>query len=159
MSWLRRLSAAAAFATLALGASASGSSADPLSYLSGSWSGAGQFKLENGRSETLRCNANYSPKREALGLSLRCASASGRIELRAHLVSRGNRVSGTWEERSYNVAGNVSGIGAGNSLRLGINGGGLSGSMVVTTMGGSQSISVRTDGAALRGINIRLRRN
>lgn len=159
MSRLRRLSAAGAFAILALGASASGSSADPLSHLSGSWSGAGQFKLENGRSETLRCNANYSPKREALGLSLRCASASGRIELRAHLVSRGNRVSGTWEERSYNVAGNVSGIGAGNSLRLGINGGGLSGSMVVTTTGGSQSISMRTDGAALRGINIRLRRN
>ena len=91
----------------------------------------------------------------------RCAvpARPARIELRAHLVSRGNRVSGTWEERSYNVAGNVSGIGAGNSLRLGINGGGLSGSMVVTTTGGSQSISVRTDGAALRGINIRLRRN
>ena len=30
------------------------------------------------------------------------------------------------------------------------------GSMVVTTTGGSQSISMRTDGAALRGINIRL---
>ena len=68
-------------------------------------------------------------------------------------------MSGTWEERSYNVAGSVSGVGAGNSLRLGINGGGLSGSMVVTTTGGSQSISMRTDGAALRGINIRLRRN
>lgn len=162
MPWFqsaRRSATAAVLGALALAASTSGSAADPLSGLSGSWSGAGQFRLENGRSETLRCSANYSPKREALGLSLRCASASGRIELRAHLVSRGNRISGTWEERSYNVAGNVSGIGAGNSLRLGINGGGLSGSMVVTTTGGSQSISVRTDGAALRGINIRLRRN
>ena len=44
-------------------------------------------------------------------------------------------------------------------LALGINGGGLSGFMVVTTTGGSQSISVRTDGSALRGINISLRRN
>jgi hypothetical protein len=89
---------------------------------------------------------------------LRCASPSNRIELRASLVSRGNRISGTWEERSYNAAGTVSGRAAGDSLRLAINGGGLSGSMVVTTHGGSQSISVRTDGAALRGINIRLRR-
>jgi len=145
-------------AALTLG-SATPSAADALAGLSGSWSGAGQFRLQDGRSESLRCSANYLPKRQALGLSLRCASSSNRIELRANLVSRGSRVSGTWEERSYNVSGNVSGIGAGNSLRLGINGGGLAGSMVVTTVGGSQSISVRTDGAALRGINIRLRRN
>ncbi len=85
--------------------------------------------------KSLRCNANYSPRRDTLGLALRCASSSNRIELRANLVSRGNRVSGTWEERSYNVSGSVSGVGAGNSLRLGINGGGLSGFMVVTTTG------------------------
>lgn len=161
MFWFRsasRLAAAATLAALALGASSSVGRADPLSSLSGSWSGGGQFHLDNGRSESLRCNAHYAPRRESVGLSLRCASASGKIELRASLVSRGNRVSGTWEERSYNVAGDVSGVGSGNSLRLGINGGGVSGSMVVTTTGGSQSISVRTDGAALRGINIRLRR-
>lgn len=161
MPWFelaRRSAVAAAVAVALLAAPATASAADPLARLSGSWSGGGQFRLENGRSEALRCSANYAHRREALGLSLRCASQSGRIELRANLVSRGNRVSGTWEERSYNVAGDVSGIGAGNSLRLGINGGGLSGSMVVTTTGGSQSISVRTDGSALRGINIRLRR-
>jgi hypothetical protein len=135
------------------------SAADVFSSFTGSWSGGGQFRLENGRSESLRCNAHYVPRGGGLGLSLRCASASNRIELRANLVARGNRVSGTWEERSFNVTGNASGIAAGNSLRLGINGGGLSGSMVVTTTGGSQSISVRTDGAALSGINISLRRN
>ena len=162
MPWFqlaRRSTVAMALSALALGASVAQSAADPLSGLSGSWSGAGQFRLENGRSEALRCSAHYAPKRDALGLSLRCASASNRIELRASLVSRGNRISGSWEERSYNVSGSVSGVGAGNSLRLGINGGGLSGFMAVTTTGGSQSISVRTDGAALRGINISLRRN
>lgn len=162
MPWFqftRRSAAVVALGALAFAGAAGASVADPLSGLSGSWSGGGQFRLENGRSEALRCSANYSPRREALGLSLRCASAANRIELRASLISRGNRISGTWEERSYNVSGSVAGVGAGNSLRLGINGGGLSGSMVVTTTGGSQSISVRTDGAALRGINIRLRRN
>lgn len=150
--------AGVALAAGALMATPVASAADPLSHLSGNWSGGGQFRLENGRTESLRCQANYAPRRDAVGLALRCASPSNRIELRANLVSRGNRVSGTWEERSYNVSGNVSGVGAGNSLRLGINGGGLSGYMVVTTNGGSQSISVRTDGAALRGINISLRR-
>ena len=161
MPWFqlaRRSTVAVALIGLALAGAATPSVADALDHLNGNWSGSGQFRLENGRTESLRCNANYLPRREALGLALRCASSSNRIELRANLVARGNRVSGTWEERSYNVSGSVSGVGAGNSLRLGINGG-LSGSMVVTTTGGSQSISVRTDGAALRGINIRLRRN
>jgi hypothetical protein len=91
-------------------------------------------------------------------LALRCASASNKIELRADLVASGNRVSGSWEERSYNASGRVTGIAVGDSLRLSINGGGLSGSMLVRTTGGSQSISVRTDTSALKGVSISLRR-
>jgi hypothetical protein len=162
MPWFQlvlRSAAPLVLAGMALAVDATPSSADALAGLSGNWSGSGQFRLENGRSESLRCNANYMPKRQAVGLALRCASQSNRIELRASLVSKGNRVSGTWEERSYSASGSVSGVAAGNSLRLAIEGGGLSGYMLVTTNGGSQSISVRTDGAALRGININLRRN
>jgi hypothetical protein len=155
---VRRSVSALALAAVTLAASVAPGIAEPWTGLSGSWSGSGQFRLESGRTEGLRCSAHYAPRRDVLGLSLRCASASNRIELRARLVSRGDRVSGTWEERSYNASGSVSGRATGNSLRLAINGGGLSGYMVVTTAGGSQSISVRTDGAALRGINISLRR-
>lgn len=150
----------AAVMSIALGASAPATAASPFDGLTGSWSGGGQIRLDDGRSERIRCSAHYAPRgATALGLALRCASASNRIELRASLASRGDRVSGNWEERSYNASGNVSGSASGNSLRLSISGGALSGFMVVRTTGGSQSISVRTDGAALRGVNISLRRN
>lgn len=157
-SGLRLLSAATVFASatsLALSAHA----ATPFTGLSGTWSGAGQFRLENGKTETIRCSANYVPRASSLGLSLRCASASNRVELRANLTSKGDRVSGTWEERSYNASGRVSGIAAGDTIRLNIEGGGLAGTMLVRTTGGSQSISVRTDTTALKGVNISLRRN
>jgi hypothetical protein len=155
-----RLLAAGVLALVALGVSAGAGAANPLAKMSGSWSGAGEFRLQDGRSERIRCNAFYAPKgRARLGLALRCASAGNRIELRASLVSRGSRVSGSWEERSYNAAGTVSGVAAGSSLRLAFDGGVLSGVMVVTTNGRSQSISVRTDTSALRGVNISLRRN
>lgn len=161
MPWfhsLRRAAAGAAFASAAFAMSTAPGMANPLTAMHGSWSGGGQIRLEGGRSESIRCSANYLPRGSNLGLALRCASPSNRIELRASLNSRGNRVSGTWEERSYNASGNVSGIAAGNALRLSIQGGGLSGFMVVTTNGGSQSISVRTDNSALRGVNISMRR-
>ena len=132
--------------------------ASPFSGLSGNWSGAGQFRLENGKSESIRCSANYVPRSSGLGLALRCASASNRVELRADLTAKGSSVSGTWEERSYNASGRVTGVAVGDTLRLQIEGGGLAGTMFVRTTGGSQSISVRTDTTALKGVNISLRR-
>jgi hypothetical protein len=126
--------------------------------LAGAWSGSGQIRLEQGQSEAIRCSATYIPRGggTALGLSLRCASASGRVELRASLSAGGGRVSGSWEERTYNLSGRVSGSASGGTLRLSITGG-ISGSMTVTTSGGSQAISVRTD-SALRGVSVHLRR-
>jgi len=156
----RRPAAAAVIASVALAASGSAHAATPFSGLGGTWSGSGQFRLENGRSEAIRCTANYVPRSggATMGLSLRCASPSNRIELRASLSFYGGRVSGIWEERGFNVTGSVSGLASGGSLRLSFSGG-ISGSMLVTTAGSSQSISVRTDGSALRGVNVGLRRS
>lgn len=157
-SGFRLMSAATILASLIVTALAA-HAATPFSGLHGTWSGAGQFRLENGKTETIRCSASYVPRGSGLGLSLRCASASNRVELRATLTSRGDRVSGSWEERSYNASGRVSGMAVGDTLRLQIEGGGLAGTMLVRTTGGSQSISVRTDTTALKGVNISLRRN
>jgi hypothetical protein len=127
--------------------------------LGGSWSGSGHIHLEGGRREAIQCSASYVPRSggTAIGLALRCASPSGRIELRASLQARGTRVSGTWEERSYNAGGDVAGMSSGNSLRLRFSGS-LSGAMQVVTNGASQSISVQTDVSALKGVNVSLRR-
>ena len=110
------------------------------------------------RGHPLQRKLRAEKRRNGAWASLRCASASGRVELRATLSASGSRVSGSWEERSYGLGGQVSGTASGNSLRLTFSGG-LSGSMTVTTTGGSQSISVRTDISALQGVSVNLRRN
>jgi hypothetical protein len=144
---------------LATGVSAQ--AASPFGDLNGSWSGSGRIKLEDGKTEGLKCKAYYLPKGNGaeLGLALRCASASNKIELRANLASSGNRVSGSWEERAFNAAGTVSGSASDNRINLSINGGGFNGSMAVTTTGKSQVISVSTQGIALRGVNVNLQRD
>jgi hypothetical protein len=162
MAWLEswRPVAAAVVASAALAVAGYAHAAGAFAGLGGTWSGSGQIRLENGRSEAIRCSANYVPRSggESMGLSLRCASASNRIELRASLSSSGSRVSGSWEERNFNAAGSVTGVASGGSLRLQFSGS-ISGSMLVTTNGASQSISVRTDGTALKGVNVSLRRS
>lgn len=161
MSWFGSLRPAAAVAAACLGLAVAGSAhaATPFTGLGGTWSGGGNVRLEGGRSEAIRCNASYVARSggSTLGLSLRCASASNRIELRASLYLRGNRVSGEWEERSFNASGFITGQATGSILRLRFTGS-IEGSMVVTTSGTTQSIAVRTDASALQGVNVSLRR-
>jgi hypothetical protein len=135
--------------------------AGPFADLNGSWSGSGRIRLEDGKTEGLKCKAYYLPKGGGaeLGLALRCASASNKIELRANLTASGNRISGSWEERAFNATGTVSGNASDNRLNLSINGGGFTGSMAVTTTGKSQVIAVSTQGIGLRGVNVNLQRD
>lgn len=67
--------------------------------LAGNWSGGGQIKLQDGKSEKLSCRAYYNPKDggNGLGLAIRCASASYKIELRSALKLNGNAISGSWK--------------------------------------------------------------
>ena len=67
-----------------------------------------------------------------MGLALRCASSGSKIDLSAQLVSDGQRVSGTWEERQFNAAGSMTGTQAGGKLALVLDGGGLKASVTVT---------------------------
>jgi hypothetical protein len=156
----RRLTAAVmGFALVAAGAGAE--AASPFADLEGSWSGSGRIRLDDGKTEGLKCKAYYLPKDGGaeLGLALRCASASNKIELRATLAASGNRVSGSWEERTFNASGSVTGHATDSRINLSIAGGGFRGSMAVTTTGKSQVISVSTQGIALRGVNVNLRRD
>jgi hypothetical protein len=157
-----RWRAAAAMGLALLVAGGGAEAASPFADLNGTWSGSGRIRLDDGKTEGLKCKAYYVPKSggSELGLALRCASASSKIELRANLASSGNRLSGSWEERTFNASGRVSGHASENRINLSINGGGgFAGSMAVTTNGNSQVISVSTEGIALRGVNINLQRD
>lgn len=133
----------------------------PFAPLAGSWSGAGQIRLADGKTEALKCKAYYTDKDKGvqLNLALRCASASSKVDLRAALTSKAGQVSGNWEERQFNAAGDVTGQVTANKINLAISGGGLSGTMAVATTGASQTVSITTEGVAFKGVNIALSRD
>lgn len=131
--------------------------AQNLSVLAGSWSGGGHIRLSDGRSERLTCRANYNPREggSGLGLSLRCASQSYRIELRSSLRVAGGRVSGSWEERSFNAAGSISGTASSGSLLMSFSGT-MSGSMSVSYGSSSQRVSIKTGDGGLSSVSLSL---
>lgn len=132
--------------------------ASPFSTLQGSWGGSGRVQFEGGQSEALRCSANYTASGggNQLGLSIRCASASNKIELRGHLVYSGGRVSGTWEERTFNATGTARGRASDTNIVLRLSGS-IPGSMSVAVARTRQTVAINTS-SNVRSIRIGLRR-
>ncbi len=157
----RSVLAAAGVAFVLTSGVAFGQSAGPFGALVGSWSGSGQIRMSDGKTEALKCRAYYTDKDRGVqvNLAIRCASASNKIELRASLASESGRVTGNWEERQFNAAGEVSGQANANKLSLSINGGGMTGAMSVATTGASQTVSITTEGVAFKGVSIALSRD
>jgi hypothetical protein len=104
----------------------------------------------------VRCQAYYTEGGQRLRLAIRCRSASSEIEVRGLLTQRGDTVSGTWEERTFNVSGEVDGRITASRLSVAITGGGFSGSMSVDFGGARQSVVISTQGISMRSVNVTL---
>ncbi len=130
----------------------------PFAELAGTWSGSGTAKFEGGKTESLRCKGYYTNNgAQNLGLSIRCANASAKVELRANLVYANGGITGNWEERTYNQSGTVTGKASANHMSLAITGG-IDGSMSVSITGNTHTVSVVTSGPTLKGINVSMTR-
>ncbi len=129
------------------------------SKLKGNWRGSGRILLTGGNSQRIACRAYYTVKEAGagLGLAIRCASQDNKIELRARLSDNDGKLSGNWEERTYNATGNVSGRASPGRVTLAINGS-ISGSMRISYTGRRQTVSISTEAEGLTGISIDLRR-
>lgn len=132
---------------------------NPFPSLAGTWNGSGTARLEGGKTESLRCKGYYTAGAGGvtLGLSIRCANASSKVELRANLSYSDGNVSGDWEERTYNQAGTIAGKATASRMNLAITGG-VNGTLSVSLGGGGHSVALSTDGSALKGINISMSR-
>ncbi len=133
--------------------------ATPFDALLGTWSGSGQIRYEDSPSESIRCTAYYSESNQRLRLAIRCRSASNQIEIRGLLAQRGDRITGTWEERAFNVSGEAVGRMSGGRMALSITGGVFSGSMTVSYGGRRQVVTIAIQGLSIKSVNVTLVRS
>lgn len=132
-------------------------SVGPFKSLDGPWRGTGRLVLSSGNTERFSCRAYYKAKQAGLGFAIRCAAPSNKIELRGKLIESNGRLSGTWEERTFNATGNVTGTAKTGQVKLSI-AGAVSGSMKISYTGRKQTVSISTATEGLKGISIKLSR-
>jgi len=158
----QRLTALAAALALSLfafpAANPALSDTGPFNALLGSWGGTGEYSLADGTRERIKCNAYYTGGGTQLGMAIRCSGGNSKIEIRSKLNNSGGRITGHWEERTFNAEGDASGTATGDRITLQITGAVL-GNMSVTYTASSQTVAIATTNIALRSVNITLNRS
>ena len=84
---------------------------NPFANLAGWWGGKGRLRFKDGKMEEVRCRATYfvEDDGDALRQNIRCASQSGKIELKSQVRHSNGVLSGEWREEMYNVSGTLDG--------------------------------------------------
>lgn len=131
--------------------------ASPFDTLLGSWRGNGTVQLDSGK-ERLSCNAYYTGGGSSLGMAIRCKSDSSKVEIRSKLSLSGGRITGNWEERTYNAEGSATGTATPGKISIRV-AGSITGSMIVNFSRSSQSVSISTSGSPLQRVSINLTRS
>ena len=128
-----------------------------LSKLIGSWQGNGTAQYADNKNEKIKCNAYYTGESDQLNIVVRCASTNYNIHLRSKLQKDGNRLSGTWEERTFNLLGDANGVISHNKVRLTVSGP-LQALMTVNYSASNQTVNIRANGSQLEVVSINLNR-
>lgn len=148
---------ALAVPALLIGLAAPAAAQPTFQPLLGSWGGSGTYKLQDGTSEKLRCDAYYTGSGAQLGIAVRCSGQTNKIEMRCKLSASGTALSGSWEERTYNAEGAVTGTLSDTKLNFSISGG-VSGSMTIVYDRNKQNIAIATEGIPLKSVTVSLTR-
>jgi hypothetical protein len=84
---------------------------DPISSLTGRWSGHGMLVPARGARENFKCVVTYAGNGNGSQVmqNLQCQSANYKLDTATQLVIRGKQVTGRWAERTLSLSGTVSG--------------------------------------------------
>jgi hypothetical protein len=157
---MRRITLALCF--ILLSGAAQAEATDAFSALAGQWTGAGTVNFSDNSQERLRCRAAYDVLRggDQVQLSIRCASASYNFDLLGNARDNDGRITGSWNEESMNVAGQLAGVARGNRIEVTARSAGFTATLGLVTHDRRQSVSIRSQDPAskLRGATITLTR-
>jgi hypothetical protein len=133
----------------------------PLEALAGRWTGDGRLGFKDGKAETVSCRATYVVDSATTGLTqtIRCASASGKIEVKSSVLEKNGALTGTWTEHIYNMAGELSGQVTPRGLHVAVKGAGLDANMDIIVKDTKQIIEIQFHNTTLVGLTLILNKS
>jgi hypothetical protein len=129
-----------------------------LDALVGRWTGEGKLGFSEGKFENVKCRVTYLKTEVAnhLKQNIRCASASGNIEVLSELEQNGTALTGKWTETVRNMNGELSGQTTPAGFRVEIKGADLSANMDIMVRGTRQMVEIQFNNSTLIGLTLML---
>lgn len=134
--------------------------AKPFENLAGWWGGKGRLRFTDGKTEDVRCRATYFVEGEGNDLrqTIRCASQSGKIELKSEVRHSEGALTGEWTEEMYNVSGTLDGGVTPHGFRVQVktNGSTLAANMDIIVKERRQMVEIQFFSETLVGLTLLL---
>ena len=115
---------------------------NPFDQLKGYWRGGGTVTPMNGKAEKVSCRVTYNVAGSTVSQTMRCAGTDYKINTSTKLTYKGGKISGSWNESTYDANGGVSGTANGNTIHARITGDKFSGRMSINISGKGHSINI-----------------
>jgi hypothetical protein len=128
----------------------------PFEKLVGRWVGEGRLGVRDSTTEQVKCRVTYVrlASGDQLRQSLRCASASGNVEVQSVVSHRGGILTGSWKELVRNWSGNLSGAVTPKGFRVAVKGESLSANMHIILTDSRQVIEIQFIDSSLVGLTL-----
>ena len=135
--------------------------ADAFRPLLGWWTGRGRLGFKNGKTEDVKCRATYRRTESGDGIrqALRCATASGAIEVKSTVLREGDQLTGTWSETKYDFNGKVTGKITPRGFRVLVSGSGLKANMTVVVRDQRHLVEIQFVESTLIGLTMMFSRS
>lgn len=163
-SWRSTVSAAVVLAgclaASPVSAQEAGAQAGPFASLIGWWQGEGRLGFKEGQVETVRCRATYlaGATANALDQTIRCAAASGAIEVKATVVEDDGKLTGTWSERLHDLSGDITGQITARGFKVRVASSRLTAGMDIAVRGDRQIVEIQFHDTTLVGLTLLLQK-
>lgn len=138
---LAALALALALAT-SVGAADPEAGGNPFEALSGEWKGGGTITPNKGEPLTVACKATYKVSGSSLNQHLRCAGADYSIDATTKLTDKKGKVKGSWNEKTYDANGGVTGSAKDKTIHAKISGDKFSGRMSINVSDTGHEINI-----------------
>lgn len=129
-----------------------------LDQLVGRWTGEGRLGFAESKFENVKCRVTYlrTETPGQLKQNIRCASASGNIEVLSELQQNGAELTGHWTETVRNMNGELTGQITPTGFRVEIKGADLNAHMDIIAKGARQLVEIQFNNSTLVGLSLML---
>lgn len=115
---------------------------NPFDQLQGDWTGGGMVTPTRGDPEKVDCKVSYTAAGNTVTQALLCTGVDNRYDAKTKFKIKGDKISGSWLETTFDASGSISGSAIGHLIHARISGDKFSGRMSINVSDSGHTINI-----------------